>query len=341
MQCRCGFENAADARFCGKCRLALAGGETVPGTPMPATVVAVPTGGGKPSARPRSRALMAILAVVVVVAAAGYWWMATLTPGPGEKRRFSPSNAEFAYIPAGSFEMGSVPVGKEWKGDETPRHRVTLTRGFWMGVTEVTNREYHECVAAGICTPPHYDDGTCYIAMKSPQYFVTGTVGEEFRGDQQPVVAVDWKQAETYCKWTDGRLPTEAEWEYACRAGSATTYYWGDSLDEDYAWYEGNSGGRPHAVGQKRANAFGLFDMAGNVWEWCSDWYSDKYYSTSQATDPAGPLDGTGRVLRGGGYDYGNGRGDLYYLPRSANRTSLQPVGTTLSNYGFRCVRSK
>ena len=119
------------------------------------------------------------------------------------------------------------------------------------------------------------------------------------------------------------RIPTEAQWEYSCRAGSTMKWCFGDSERqlEDYAWYKGNSGGTTHPVGQKKPNAWGLYDMHGNVWEWCSDWYGDRYYESSPASDPEGPSSASGRVFRGG--CWGGGAG----ICRSARRGRRGPSG--------------
>jgi formylglycine-generating enzyme required for sulfatase activity len=114
-----------------------------------------------------------------------------------------------------------------------------------------------------------------------------------------PIVNVTWDDAQAYCGWMGGRLPTEAEWEYAARGGSTEARY--GPIDE-IAWYISNSGGQTHDVTQKRRNGFGLYDMLGNVWEWANDWYDDKYYQSSPSQDPPGPTNGQLRVLRGGSW---------------------------------------
>ncbi len=167
---------------------------------------------------------------------------------------------------------------------EKPAHMVTLTQAFYMGKFDVTQEQYQQIV---------------------------GTNPSSFKGKDNPVETVSWDDAQAFCKKLSEKsgqtvcLPTEAEWEYACRAGTTTEFYSGD-LDSDLdrvAWYGANSKSTTHPVGQKEANAFGLYDMHGNVWQWCQDWYADDYYGKSPATDPEGPSQGAFRLLRGGSWD--------------------------------------
>ncbi|MDD5089823.1 MAG: SUMF1/EgtB/PvdO family nonheme iron enzyme, partial [Candidatus Wallbacteria bacterium] len=137
---------------------------------------------------------------------------------------------------------------------------------------------------------------------------VMGFNPSKFRGDSRPVEQVSGDECQAFTvKLSEKfgrkfRLPTEAEWEYACRAGTDTTYYWNGNPDVEYMWYDKNSGSTTHDVGTCKPNAWGLYDMSGNVWEWCSDWYDANYYSSSPAKDPQGPGSGSGRVLRGGSW---------------------------------------
>ena len=161
--------------------------------------------------------------------------------------------------------------------DEKPTHRVTLSKGFWMAKTEVTQRQWKS---------------------------VMGGNPSNFKGDDLPVECVSWDDCQNFCRkcreaGIDMRLPTEAEWEYACRAGSTGDY--AGSIDQ-MAWCGEGSSGQTHPVGKKKANAWGLHDMHGNVWEWCADWYDDGYYAMSPGREPEGPASGEARVLRGGGY---------------------------------------
>jgi formylglycine-generating enzyme required for sulfatase activity len=236
------------------------------------------------------------------------------TPGAGERRVVDlGGDVQMALrrIPAKAFTMGSPSSEEGRSSDEGPQTRVTLTSGFWMGETEVTQAQYER---------------------------IMGANPSSFKGATLPVETVSWNDATAFCEklsrhlGTTVRLPTEAEWEYACRAGTTTRFHFGDSDSQlgDYAWYNGNAGGKTRPVGQKHANAWGLHDMHGNVWEWCSDWYNDKLPG-GNVRDPGGPFSGSLRVRRGGCWF------NSAQHCRSANRFRLWPF-RTLSNLGFRVV---
>ena len=231
---------------------------------------------------------------------------------------------ELAWIPAGEFDMGSRE-----RDNERPIHRVRISHGFWMGKFEVTNGQYRRFLEKR-------DHEIGHAAAPSRPAPVAGS-GNEFAGPEHPMIWVTWDNAQAFCHWMSGqvngtaRLPTEAEWEYACRAGMIGQF-WSGNADSDLdaaAWHAGNSGGQTHPVGRKRSNAWGLHDVSGNVWEWCQDWYGA--YSADPATDPAGPWSGTNRVLRGGSWD-------TYPLRcRSAYRNFSEPA-CACDYYGFRIV---
>ena len=232
------------------------------------------------------------------------------------------------WIEGGTFSMGL----ENGDADEKPVHQVTVS-GFYMDRTEVTNEQYDACVQAGKCLPAHYDDSSAYVRLKGSKW-KKGRVGKEFRGPRQPVVAVTWKQAKTYCRWRGGRLPTEAEWEYACRKGQTTENSWNFDSYGEYAWYSDNSKNRTHPVGQKKPNNCGLYDMTGNVWEWCRDWYGEYYYRGSPSQNPPGPDSGNCRVLRGSSWNLSGNRLRCTYRYRHDPdfRNDL---------LGFRCVRPR
>jgi formylglycine-generating enzyme required for sulfatase activity len=222
-------------------------------------------------------------------------------------------------IPAGEFLMGSPDSDNEATPDEKPQHSVRITRPFYLGVHEVTQGQYRAITGA------------------NPSYFKGS--------DELPVEQVSWEEAVAFCtaltKRERGslggaiyRLPTEAEWEYACRAGSRRRFGFGDDVSRlgDVAWYSSNSDRKTHPVGQKRPNAFGLYDMHGNVWEWCGDWFDASYYRQSPGADPPGPSQAANRVTRGGGW------ASHPRHARSANRIRMIP-GPRLDSLGFRVAR--
>jgi formylglycine-generating enzyme required for sulfatase activity len=193
-------------------------------------------------------------------------------------------------ILGGSFQMGCVS-GNDCSSDEKPVHQVTLS-AFEMSQTEVTFAQYDACVVGGGCDSYPDDQG--------------------WGRDDRPVIYVSWNDAQQYISWLNQqtgkqyRLPTEAEWEYAARAGSTTKYSWGNAIGNNKANCDGCGsqwdGEQTAPVASLAANAFGLYDMHGNVWEWCSDWYGKNYYSSSSASDPQGPSSGSSRVKRGGSW---------------------------------------
>jgi formylglycine-generating enzyme required for sulfatase activity len=189
---------------------------------------------------------------------------------PHGKTKVNPKDGlTYVWIEPGTFMMGCSPGDGECRPDEKPAHQVTITRGFWMGQTDVTQEAYQR------------------VTGKTPSYF---------KGAKLPVEKVTWTDSQNYCAATGMRLPTEAEWEYAARAGSTASRY-GDI--DSIAWYGNNSGNTTHPVMQKLANDWGLYDMLGNVWQWTADWYTDKYSGNNEA-DPKGPSSGQSRVVRGG-----------------------------------------
>ncbi len=222
---------------------------------------------------------------------------------------------EFVLIEPGTFEMGS-PATEPGRDDDETRHRVTLSQPFYLGKYEVTQEQWQAVMGSN---PSNFDE--C--------------------GRTCPVERVSWQDAQGFIEelnLQEGvsvyRLPTEAEWEYGARAGTQTTYHFGNAANRlgQYGWYDENSGGRTtHPVGQKRPNAWGLFDMHGNVWEWVADWYGA--YPRSAVTDPRGPRTGASRVNRGGSWS-SNAR-----HCRAASRSNDAP-GDRYLNLGFRLART-
>ena len=214
---------------------------------------------------------------------------------------------EFVLIQPGTFMMGAD------KENERPAHQVTLTKPFDLGKYEVTQEQWE---------------------------IVMGSNPSTFRGAKNPVEMVSWDLCQQFVAKLQAkvpgqtfRLPTEAEWEYACRASTTGDYCYGDgegSLAE-YAWYKSNANNTPHPVGEKKPNAWGLYDMHGNVWEWCADSYGA--YPATAVNDPQGASSGSIRVYRGGNWD-----SDAYYC-RVAGRVSGYPTGSYYA-VGFRLARS-
>ena len=228
---------------------------------------------------------------------------------------------KLVLIPSGTFIMGS-PAGEEGRNADELQHEVTISKEYYIGAYEVTQAQYR------------------VVMGHNPSKFQGVVVDHE--NATLPVDTVRWEDAVEFCRRlseldpeeTSGkvyRLPTEAEWEYACRAGSTTVYSFGDekSLVSEYGWFNNNSSSRPHTVGLKEANAWGLYDMHGNVWEWCGD-YGWAYPHTA-VKDPQGPVSGDSHVLRGGSWNRGA------YDCRSAGlRGNLSRIG--YSSCGFRVV---
>jgi formylglycine-generating enzyme required for sulfatase activity len=223
---------------------------------------------------------------------------------------------KLVLIPPGEFQMGSpkeltdeelrAHAADSWYTEflpgEGPRHRVRITKAFWLGMYDVTQGEYERVMGS---------NPSAFSATGKDKDKVAGQETKRF-----PVENVSWDEAVQFCrKLADMpqekaagrtyRLPSEAQWEYACRAGSTTRFCSGDderSLAE-YGWCNANAGGTTHAVGEKRPSAWGLYDVHGNVWEWCQDWYDKDYYAKSATDDPSGPPGGSSRVLRGGSWN--------------------------------------
>ncbi len=229
--------------------------------------------------------------------------------------RDNASNVEMLLVPPGTFNMGCSPSQQgPCVPDENPVHQVTLTQAFYLGRYEVTQAQWTAIV------------GT------NPSYF-TGFADSASR----PVERVSWNMLQAFESATGLRLPTEAEWEFACRAGTTTAFNNGSNVDSTLgaiAWYILNSGNQTHAVGQKQANALGFSDMEGNVWEWCEDWYSSTYYSVSPSTDPPGPASGNLKVFRGGSWLGTSSPCRSSYRAAGASPTSVQ------NNGGFRAART-
>lgn len=253
---------------------------------------------------------------------AAYYRMRRISGTGGTTPPFPPPLTNLVWISPGQFDLGSPDGAQDAAGDELSQTAVTLTKGFFMGKFEVTQAEYLAVVGA------------------NPSFFT---------GDPRlPVESITWAQATNFCRLLNiseaqanrlpagyaYRLPTEAEWEYAARAGSTNRFNWGNdptySALGNYAWYSANSGGGTHPVGQKLPNSWGLYDVSGNVSEWCQDWYLDPYPGGT-ITDPQGPASGAGKLFRGGSH------ADEPASCRPAARNSIN-ITTALNIFGLRVV---
>jgi formylglycine-generating enzyme required for sulfatase activity len=229
------------------------------------------------------------------------------------------------WIPPGKFLMGcitatspGIPPDPRCHPDEKPQHEVTLSQGFWMGRTEVTVGSYKRYTQKA--------NGPRGKKLTMPR------LEREWSADDYPMGDVVWEQAAAYCKWAGGRLPTEAEWEYAARGGKDGEIYPLDSSDSrSKANFAGDTYDGLAPVGKFDPNRFGLYDMAGNVWEWANDWFSASYFAADAVTDPKGPATGKEHVIRGGSYD---SKPEEYL--RISYRKGYGSVPTP--GVGFRCV---
>jgi formylglycine-generating enzyme required for sulfatase activity len=239
------------------------------------------------------------------------------------------SGVEMVLIPAGTFEMGTD------KGafDEAPVHKVQISP-FLMDKFEVTQEQFAKA---------ELPDPSPFKNPKTPAYQVNWTDAARYCNERSRAEGLTPCYDEQ--KWTcnfdaDGyRLPTEAEWEYACRAGTTTRYSFGDNerVLAEYAWFSGNAGPKPHPVGQKKPNPWGLYDMHGNAAEWCNDLFDKEYYASSPASDPRGPASGRReRVVRGGAW---NSKPDSCRSSYRAGDASLNDTCLASDALGFRCVR--
>ena len=267
---------------------------------------------------------------------------------PGTVRVNPKDGLKYVWIPPGTFQMGCSPGDDDCNDDERPPHQVEITKGFWMAQTPVTVRAYKRFARATRKTMPPESD------------LLGRPLNPGWKNVAMPIVNVTFDESRDYCAWIGGRLPTNAEWEYAARGGNPNARY--GPLD-DIAWDADNAGkqrldstqlrnegktngtGRTildqrlkenstsmREVGQKKPNAFGLYDMLGNVWVWTNDWYGQNYYQNSPSHDPTGPASGQERILRAASWD------DIPAYLRVSYSHKAEP---DLRNYtlGFRCAR--
>jgi len=262
-------------------------------------------------------------------------------PKGGSAKQNQKDGLRYVWIPSGDFLEGCSKFDPDCSSDEKPAHDVSISKGFWMGRTEVTVGAYRRFSTA------------THRSMPPDPIFGGGSLNAGWTNTESPVVNVDWNESQAYCHWAGGNLPTEAQWEYAARSGNSTLRYgalsriaWtGDNsgtsllnssllMKQDPAGYLGRlSGNRNsfHSVGLLAPNQFGLSDMLGNVWEWTADWYSQDYYQLAERFDPTGKPNGETKVLRGASWT------NVPNAVRASVRGHRSPL-TRSTDTGFRCV---
>ncbi|MGD8814640.1 MAG: formylglycine-generating enzyme family protein [Anaerolineales bacterium] len=273
------------------------------------------------------------------------------TPALGDTMVRSTDGMTMVYVPSGEFMMGTDDIEldialemchsyyeggcrREWFEVEQPTHAVALD-GFWIDQTEVTNAQYRLCEESGACQPPARMGSDTRAEYYSDSAY-----------DDYPVVYVNWEQAEAYCEWAGGQLPTEAEWEYAARGPEGLRYPWGEAYDGTrlnscdincgYAWADelfddGHGDTAPVGSYPEGASWCGALDMAGNVWEWVADWFGE--YTNARQVNPSGPSSGSLRAVRGDSAD------GTRSVSRSAARHGMQ-ADRIYAYTGFRCLQS-
>ena len=265
--------------------------------------------------------ILGLLVTGLMVSFGGCYWPGDLYYEGGTDTNAPDTNAPdtnvMLLIPSGSFWMGcNETVDRQGYDNEIPYHQVSLS-AYYIDKTEVTQNEYKKCVDAGVCDTPGCD----WNPAMTPN---------------RPVVCVNWAQADEYCTWVGKRLPTEAEWEKAARGTDGRKYPWGNETAScELAVMDGCPGSMDVCSKSPAGDSpYGLCDMAGNVWEWVSDWYDSGYYTNSPASNPIGPASGPGRVVRGGGFGF------VYDNLRASRRIVYDPAD--VDDYlGFRCARSQ
>ncbi len=218
------------------------------------------------------------------------------TPTNTSTRTFTANGVSFAMVlvEAGTFTMGATPEQVDPYSSEKPAHQVTLTKDYYMGETEVTQGLWEAVMGQKPTSDGYQWSSTHGLGANYPGYYISWDDVQSFLTKLNSLTGQQF------------RIPTEAEWEYAARGGKKSQgyQYSGGNTIGDVAWYGDNSGSKKHEVKTRQANELGLYDMSGNVWEWCADWYSSSYYTSAAVTDPTGPTSGSDRVLRGGSWNH-------------------------------------
>jgi formylglycine-generating enzyme required for sulfatase activity len=244
-------------------------------------------------------------------------------PPPPPLRANQRDREEYVFVPPGKFKMGCAPADTKCAPEEKPQHEVTISKGFYLGRNEVTVAAYQRFVASA-------KEAKKPLRMPAAPLYNRG-----WKTTDYPMVLVSWEQAQEFCRWAGGRLPTEAEMEYAARGGAMDEVYPGnDENSRDKANFYGTHGNDLYEdaapVRSFDPNGFNLFDMSGNVWEWAQDWYSSTFYQTSPTVDPQGPAMGKDHIIRGGSFE-SDFRQDLRLSVR-------KPQGGSSYKVGFRCA---
>jgi len=276
----------------------------------------------------------------------------TIPPAKGAVFTEAATEMEFVFVKGGCYQMGNTFESGAGKAlpyhpiyfedyvpaeDGEPLHEVCVS-DFYLGKHEVTNRQYRQFTLETGSHLPEWNESESTYNIYTGGNDHYASMGDALMADDHPVVGVSWHDAAAFTEWLSQktgrtfRLPTEAQWEFAARSGGKKEKWAGTndlSSLQKYAWFADNANGKTRAVGQKLPNGLGLYDMSGNVWEWCQDWYKDHYYGNSPRKDPPGPPVGTTRVLRGGSWI------SIPATVRAANRDWGYPYSRT-SIYGFR-----
>lgn len=272
------------------------------------------------------------------------------------------STNNMAFIKGGTFKMGASPTDPYISKSETPLHTVTLS-DYYIGKYEVTHKSYIQFLNEENVDSTGSKNGVEYVRIVDTLHCAVGFKNGKFyfkkskyiKKEQCAMAVVTWYGAAAYCNWLSKkenrtacynsanwkcdfkangyRLPTEAEWEYACRAGSSTSYFWGNEMNPAYCWQDYEREDAPK-VGRKRPNSFGLYDMSGSVWEWCQDWYDYDYYKNSPENNPTGPSSSYHRSIRGGSWR------DESQNQCSGSRYSNHPLNSSYC-WGFRVALVK
>lgn len=266
---------------------------------------------------------------------------AVVTPITGATQDNPADGLRYVWVAPGTFQQGCSKFDEDCADDEKPLHKTTIDKGFWISQTEVTVAAYRRFAAA------------THRIMPPEPTFGGRALNDGWSDEAMPIVNTDWEDSRSYCHWLGGRLPTESEWEYAARAGTADSR---SGQLRDMSWFADNAGTKSLDSGMlmrengagflfhlsqngntfqhpalKSANYYGLYDMLGNVWEWTGDWYDAEYYKHSPQSNPSGPLKGDTKSLRGGSW------ADAPNALRHSTRGRRSPVIRS-SDAGFRCV---